>query len=134
VEPDDNDAFDLDLAAASLRADGQDVGMMLEMLARSLADALGRRLVVERSKGLFKKSNDIRSLEVTIGDDQLRAEVDGPSVRCTVGHSSGGIRIRSNQVDMAEWLRRLLEALKAEASHSETARLALEHIVLGGAS
>lgn len=130
--PGDSDAFDLDLAAAALRANGQDVGMMLELLSRSLQDALGRRLVVERSKGLLKRSSEIKALEVTLGDDQLRAEVEGPSVRCTIGHSSGGIRIRSSQVDMDEWLRRLLSGLQAEADHSDTARQALEHIVLGG--
>jgi len=134
VEPEESDAFDLDLAAASLRADGKDVGMMLELLSRTLKDAVGRRLVVERSKGLLKRSAEIRALEVTLGDDQLRVEVDGPMVRCTIGHSSGGIKIRSTQVDMDEWVRRLLQGLKAEANHSETARLALEHIVLGGAS
>ena len=134
VEPEDSDALDLDLAVASLRAGSEDVGMMLEMLSRTLRDALGRSLVVERSKGLLKRSSEIKALQVTLGDDQLRAEVDGPTVRCTIGHSSGGIRIRSSQVDMGEWLRRLLQGLKAEADHSETARQALEHIVIGGGS
>ncbi|HXX88975.1 MAG TPA: hypothetical protein VEI83_01970 [Acidimicrobiales bacterium] len=134
MEPGESDAFDLDLAAASLRADGKDVGMMLELLSQTLKEAVGRRLVVERSKGLLKRSAEIRALEVTLGDDQLRVEVDGPTVRCTIGHSSGGIKIRSTQVDMDEWVRRLLQGLKAEANHSEAARLALEHIVLGGAS
>jgi hypothetical protein len=134
VEPGESDAFDLDLAAAALRANGQDIGPLLDLLSRTLEDALGRRLVVERSKGLLRRTSEIKALEVTLGDDQLRAEVEGPTVRCTIGHSSGGIRIRSAQVDLGQWLGRLLEGLKAEAAHSETARLALEHIVLGGAS
>ena len=33
---------------------------------------------------------------------------------------------------MDDWLRRLLGALQAEAAHSQTARLALENIVIGG--
>ena len=134
VEPGEDDAFDLDLAVAALRADGQDIGMLLELLSKTLQDALGRRLVVERSKGLLKRTSEIKAIEVTLGDDRLRAEVEGPTVRCTIGHSSGGIRIRSTQVDLSQWLGRLLEGLKAEAGHSERARLALEHIVLGGAS
>ncbi len=32
---------------------------------------------------------------------------------------------------MGEWLRRLLQGLQAEAAHSESARLALERIVIG---
>ena len=49
-------------------------------------------------------------------------------MRCTIGHSSGGIRIRSEQVGMDAWLTRLLTTLQAEAAHSEqTAPGAREH-------
>jgi hypothetical protein len=134
VEPGESDAFDLDVAAATLRANNKDVGTMLSSLAEMLGDALGDRLVVERPRSLLGKPKPIQALQVKLGDDDLRAEVDGATVRCTIGHSSGGIRIRSAQVGMDEWVRRLLGGLEAEAGHSETARLALEHIVLGGPS
>jgi hypothetical protein len=49
-----------------------------------------------------------------------------------IGHSSGGIRIRSEAVDVDGWLARLLAALEAEAAHSQAVRLALETIVIGG--
>jgi hypothetical protein len=65
-------------------------------------------------------------------DDQFEAEVDGPTLRCTIGHSSGGIRIRSEKVDMDTWLSRLLAVLQAEADHSQAVRQALENIVIGG--
>ena len=120
------------MAAASLQANSVDVPMMLRLLVNELGDVLGKRLVVERTGGVFRKSDAIKVVEVTVGDDTLRAEVDGGTVRCSVGHSSGGIRIRSAQVDMDEWLRRLLQALRAEAAHSERARQALENIVIGG--
>jgi thiamine phosphate synthase YjbQ (UPF0047 family) len=64
----------------------------------------------------------------------MRAQVDGGSVRCSVAHSSGGIRIRSEAVDLDSWLKRLLNALQQEAAHSEGARQALERIVIGGSS
>jgi len=129
---DGGDAFDLDMAAAALRANSTDVPMMLKLLVLQLGDALGGRLVVERAGGRFHKSDEIKSVQVSMGDDDLRAEVDGAVVRCTIGHSSGGIRIRSAQVPMDEWLGRLLQGLQAEAAHSENARLALERIVIGG--
>jgi hypothetical protein len=67
-----------------------------------------------------------------VGDDVLRAEVAGGTVRCSVGHSSGGIRIRTEAVAMDDWLRRLLLALRDEATRSEAARNALERIMIGG--
>jgi hypothetical protein len=132
MTPSPDEAFDFDMAAASLQANTADVHMMLKLLVRQLADVLGKRLVFERAGGLLRRSDEVRSVELSLGDDVLRAEVDGASLRCTIGHSSGGIRIRSEQVTMDEWLRRLLQGLQAEAQHSERARLALENIVIGG--
>jgi hypothetical protein len=128
------DSMDLELAAASLRADGTDVTILVKVLAEQLADALGSRLQVTRSGGRFRKPERIEALRISMDDDQFDAVVDGTSLRCTIGHSSGGIRIRSEKVDMDTWLGRLLAALKAEAAHSQAVRQALESIVIGGTS
>jgi hypothetical protein len=129
-----DDSMDLELAAASLRADGSDVRILVKVLADQLADALGSRLEVKRSGGRFRKSDEIRSIRIAIDDDQFEAEVDGDTLRCTIGHSSGGIRIRSEKVGVDAWLARLLVVLKAEAEHSQSVRRALETIVIGGRS
>ena len=89
---------------------------------------------VERAGGRFRKSEELKSVQITLGDDTLRADVDGSTVRCSIGHASGGIRIRSEQVGMDAWLTRLLTILHNEASHSEQTRLALENIVIGESS
>lgn len=81
---------------------------------------------------MFRKSDEIRRLRIVLGDDELEAEVADGNLRCTVGRNSGGIRIRSTQVSMQEWLRRLLGALRDEAATSESTRNALEAIVIGG--
>jgi hypothetical protein len=128
----DDDSMDLELAAASLRADGSDVGILVKALADQLAEALGSRLEVKRAGGRFRKSDEIRSLRITLDEDQFDAEVDGSTLRCTIGHSSGGIRIRSEKVGVDDWLARLLAVLKAEAAHSQAVRLALESMVIGG--
>ena len=125
-------SFDLELAAAQLRADGSDVRILVKVLVDQLSDALGTRLGVERAGGRFRRSDEIRSLTITMEDDQFDAVVDGPVLRCTIGHSSGGIRIRSEKVDMDTWLNRLLAVLQAEADHSQAVRQALENIVIGG--
>jgi hypothetical protein len=128
----DDDSMDLELAAASLRADGSDVGILVKALADQLTEALGSRLEVKRAGGRFRKSDEIRSIRITLDEDQFDAEVDGGTLRCTIGHSSGGIRIRSEKVGVDEWLARLLAVLKTEAAHSQAVRLALESMVIGG--
>jgi hypothetical protein len=126
-------AFDLSMAVAQLASNSTDSRIMLKLLVSQLADALGDRIAVERA-GRFRKSDEIKSVRITLGNDTLEAEVAGPSVRCSIGHSSGGIRIRSEQVDMNTWLTRLLSILQSEAAHSEQTRVALENIVIGGPS
>src|SRR5580704_6141565 len=127
-----DESFDLEMAAASLRADGSDVGILVKVLADQLGDALGSRMEVQRAGGRFRKSDKVRSIRITMDGDQFDAEVDGPTLRCTIGHSSGGIRIRSQKVDVDEWLTRLLTVLKAEAANSQAVRQALESMVIGG--
>jgi hypothetical protein len=122
------------MAAAMVQSNATDVHIMLKVLAGQLSEVLGPKVVVDRAGGLVRKSGAVKALEVTLGDDVLRAQVDGPSVRCSIAHSSGGIRIRSESVDLDAWLRRLLAALQEEAAHSEVARQALERIVIGGSS
>jgi hypothetical protein len=128
----DGDAFDLDLATASLLSEGQDVHLLLGVLAKQLAGALGDRLVIERKGGILRRSDEIKALQVTLAKEEFHAELHGGGVTCTIGHASGGIRIRSEQVEMNEWLRRLLANLQTEAASSQSARLALENIVIGG--
>ena len=128
------DAFDLDMAISTLQSNGSDLRIMLKVLVSQLGDVLGNRIVVENAGGRFRKSDEIKSVKITLDNDTLQADVDGSTVRCTIGHASGGIRIRSEQVSMEAWLARLLTILHAEASHSEQTRLALEHIVIGESS
>jgi hypothetical protein len=128
------DAFDLDMAVSQLASNSTDSRIMLKLLIEQLSGVLGDRIAVEHAGGRFRKSSEIKTVQITLGDDTLRAEVEGATVRCSVGHASGGIRIRSEQVGMDAWLTRLLTILKNEATHSEQTRLALENIVIGESS
>ena len=126
-------AFDLSMAVSQLASNSTDLRIMLKLLVAQLSDALGDRIAVERA-GRFRKSDEIKLVRITLGDDTLEAAVEGGTVRCTIGHASGGIRIRSQQVGMDAWLTRLLTTLQTEAAHSEQTRMALENIVIGGQS
>ena len=93
------DGFDLEMAVSTLQSNSTDVRIMLKVLAGQLAEVLGDRMQVERAGGRFRKSDEIKSVQIVLGDDTLRAEVEGATVRCSIGHASGGIRIRSEQVE-----------------------------------
>jgi hypothetical protein len=127
-----DDSDDLRMAAASLRSNSSDVHILLKALCDELSETLGERLHIERAGGRFHKSDAISSVTISIAGSQFEAIVDGAALQCHVGHVSGGIRIRSDTVDIDQWILRLLEALKDEAAHSDSARRALENIVIGG--
>jgi hypothetical protein len=127
-----DDSFDLTMAAATLRSNSADVRILLKALTSELSSTLGERLRVEYAGGRFRKSDVIARVLITMGSETFEATVDGPVLRCNVGHSSGGIRIRSETLGVDEWIVRLLGALQVEAAHSESARVALENIVIGG--
>ena len=128
----DDASYDLSLAAATLRSNSGDTHALLKALCDELSDTLGERLRIQRAGGRFHKSDAISSVQIDLDGNQFEANVEGPVLRCSVGHFSGGIRIRSESVDIEQWILKLLEALKAEATHSESARQALENIVIGG--
>ena len=127
-----DDSLDLNIAAATLRSNSADVHILLKALSSELSSTLGERLHVEHAGGRFHKSDAIARVLFTMGNETFEAAIDGPVLHCSVGHSSGGIRIRSETLSVDEWIVSLLGALQLEAAHSESARQALEHIVIGG--
>lgn len=130
----DDESFDLAMTAASLRADAGDVTILIRVLSDHLAEALGPRFVVERAGGLLKRSKEITAIRITLGDDTYEGTVEQGTLRCSIGHTSGGIKIRTEKLEVDEWLDRLLAALKAEADQSLAVRQALENIVIGGST
>ena len=129
----DDAAFDMSLAISQLASNSTDLRILLKLLVTQLAPVLGDRMVVERA-GRLRKSDEVKSVRIALGSDTFGATVEGASVRCSIGHSSGGIRIRDEQVGMDLWLTRLLSSLQVQAAHSEQTRLALENIVIGGST
>jgi hypothetical protein len=135
IDPSDPlDQADMQMAAAALLANNKDVKMMLRVLGKTLQDSLGDRVeVAHASGGLFHhQSDEVKSITVHLDQDEYQAAMDGPGVRCTVGRSSGGIRIRTEQLPVEQWLTRLLSALQAEAINNQTAQAALQKVIVGG--
>ncbi len=126
-----DDSTELALAAATLRSNGSDVQALLRALASGLADALGDRIETTFAGGRLRKSRDIAGVRISIGDEQFEADADGSRLRCGAAHLSGGIKIRSETLDVDQWITRLVAALANEAERSDSARRALEHLVIG---
>ncbi len=119
----------LDLVAASLRADTSDMRAYVESLAVKLEEAVPGRVRVERRRsGLFGPKT-VRSIALDAGDQRLALTCRDGAVEAHVASLSRGIVLKNEAVGVHQWVDALGQALVAEAEHSETTRRALERLL-----
>ena len=123
-------SFDIDLLAASLRADSGDAGAFVEGLAAKLEEALPGRVNVGRQREKLLGPKLVRKIAVDTADERLELSRDEHNVietrRCRL---SGGIVLKTEAVDTETWMHALGEALAVEAQRSEQTRRALERLL-----
>jgi hypothetical protein len=126
--------MDMQMAAAALLADNKDVKIMLRVLGKTLQDAFGGRVEITHASGglLHRQSDEVKAITVHLEEDDYQAQIDGFTVHCTVGRSSGGIKIRNESLAIEKWLEHLLVALQKEAVNNQSARAALQNVIIGG--
>jgi hypothetical protein len=126
----DSAGVELDLLAASLRADSSDLSAFVESMAVKLEEAVPGRVRVDRRRSGMFGPKRVRSMSVDLGDRRLELRTDRGAVQCRCARLSGGIVLKNEELEMDAWLAMLSEALSAEASRSETTRRALERLLL----
>ena len=122
---------DLDLLAASLRADAGDLDAFVEALAAKLESALPDQVVVERGGGLFGGRKRVRRIEVTLGDQRYEAEPERGRVTCRRRSVVRGIALKTQELDLDAWIAALSQDLVEEADRSERGRRALARLLEG---
>lgn len=126
----DSAGVDLDLLAASLRADSSDVSAFVESMAAKLEEAVPARVRVDRRRNGMFGPKSVRSLSVDLGDRRLELRAERGAVQCRCAKLSGGIVLKNEELETDAWLARLSEALAAEANRSEATRRALERLLI----
>ena len=124
------DAPDLDLLAASLRADATDTAAFLEALAARLEGALPRQVEVQRKGGLFGGKR-VRNIAVRLGDSRYEIEGDGGPPTARRRTIVRGIALKSEELAVDAWIDALSADLLALAQTSERGRAALERLLTG---
>jgi hypothetical protein len=122
--------LDLDLLAASLRADSSDLTAFVESMAAKLEEAVPGRVRVDRRRAGMFGPKSVRSLAVDLGDRRLELRAERGAVQTRCARLSGGIVLKNEELETEAWLAMLSEALAAEASRSEATRRALERLLL----
>ena len=125
----DRPAVDLDLLAASLRADSSDLSVFVESLAAKLEEAVPGRVRIDRRRSGMFGAKEVRGLAIDLGDQRLELRTERGAVQTRCSRLSGGIVLKNEVLETDEWLAALSEALAGEARRSETTRKALERLL-----
>lgn len=121
----------VDMLAASLRADSTDLKAFLEALATKLAGALPNQTAVTRQNKLFSRERPIREIVVTLGEYQYRISHEQQQSLVTLrAKTVRGIVLKTEQLPMDQWINELATDLAHEATQSSQARIALERFLL----
>ncbi|HUA72515.1 MAG TPA: hypothetical protein VMA96_15575 [Solirubrobacteraceae bacterium] len=126
----DRPVVDMDLLAASLRADSSDLSAFVESLARKLEEAVPAQVRVDRRRSGMFGPKSVRAVSIDLGGRRLDLRMDGGTVQTTYARLSGGIVLKNEVLETDEWLAILSDALAAEAKRSETTRKALERLLM----
>ena len=130
MEEIDRHAVDLDLLAASLRADSSDLHAFVESLAAKLEETVPGRVRVDRRRSGMFGPKAVRSVAVDLGDLRLELRADGGAVQTRCARLSAGIVLKNEVLETDVWLATLSQALAVEARRSETTRKALERLLM----
>jgi hypothetical protein len=126
----DRSEVDVDLLAASLRADSADLGEFAEVLAVKLEGAIPAQTRVERRRSGLRGPKRVRRIEVALPSERLELQSTDGSVQTSWARVSGGIVLKRETVGVQEWVQMLSRALATEAQRSQDARLALGRLLL----
>ena len=122
--------IDLDLLAASVRADSGDVATFVETLAGKLEQALPGRVKVQRGRSGLIGPKAVRTIALDAGGTRLElARGAGDAIETRRARTSGGIVLKTETLDTDAWLAALGEALAVEAQRNERTRQALERLL-----
>jgi hypothetical protein len=130
--PDELDSpLQMELLAASLRADSSDTKAFLEALATKLEGSLPDRTTVTRHSSLFSREHPVKEITVLLGDFQYRIgrERQGP-IMAQRAKVVRGIVLKTEQIPMEQWIEELAGELAQVAASSAQARSALERFLL----
>ncbi len=127
----EGEALDIDLLAASLRTDASDTGAFAEALAAKLEEALPGRAKVKRGRRGVFGPKIVQAIVVDCGNERLElTRSDADAVQTRRSSLSAGIVLKSETVDIDEWLQALGQALATEAQRSAQTRQALERLLM----
>ncbi len=121
----------VEMLAASLRANMNDLGAFMEALAAKLTGALPQQTTITRHNTLFSREHPVKEVIVTFGELHyvLRREKQG-QLQAQRSTKVRGIVLKTESVSVQQWIDEIAMNLAQEAVQSAQTRSALEQFLL----
>jgi hypothetical protein len=124
-----DEGFELDMLAASLRADTTNLHTFLEVIATKLEDAVPAAVSVTRVRQGFRGPKQVKAIALQADNQRLELVRNGTAIDALRSKLSGGIVLKRERLDIDDWLGALILVLGAEAQRSLQTRQALERLL-----
>ena len=126
-----SEPLQVEMLAASLRADTTDLKVFLEVLATKLSGSLPNQTQVLRHSSLFSREHPVREIVVTLGDYRYHVikEREG-TIKSFRAKIVRGIVLKTEEIPMEQWIEELAEGLVQAATGSTQTRIALHRFLL----
>jgi hypothetical protein len=119
--------LEVELLAASLRADTSDMQMWIAMLGTKLAGALPQRVRLQRS-GVFS-NGAVKSMEIELGAWRLALRLEHGYPLAERTHVVRGIALKTEQLPLDSWVSALCQGLADLAAASAREHAAIESLL-----
>lgn len=126
---------DIEMVAASLRADANDLDTYTGVLLNNLGDAFPTDMVeVDRARSIADRvagrPGEVSAVRINFDDTSLQLQRGkGGKPQGLVVTRVGGVTISRKEVPLAEWSRQLADRLIISAAHSREAAASLERLL-----
>jgi hypothetical protein len=121
------EAGGIDLLAASLRADARDLDTFFEVLASKLSASFPESTSVDREG--FRGRGRVKSISVELGEHRYELMRAAAAVTCLRARRVRGIVLKSDELEVDDWIDSLSHDLGEAADKSERGRNALERML-----
>lgn len=129
--PDAEGSLELDLIAAALRAESANLVTFVEALAVKLEEAVPGLVEVERGRGGLRGRRRVHKLAIDAGGERLELVAPGgDTIQARRARVSGGIVLKTEPIDIDEWMHEVSAALAREAARNGRTRAALERLLM----
>lgn len=126
-----SEPFEIDIAAAELRADARDIPALVDALGTWFEQSVPHLVTVERKRaGLLDSRKFVTRITCRLGEQTYTLAREGAGATAHRAKAVRGITLKTENLSLADWLTELTSALSHEAQLAEASLRSLRDLLV----